>query len=270
MDQQLKSTETKQTESYIKTSNLIKKICIKYHKNGDIPIRWLKFDHNEESNLDEIVLIKGDLQIVFKLPITYNCSWKEIRSKIDEFVEEYKKNEFIDLPIEDQIRIKKDRSYRKLSLFIQNTCNQYYDDGHIPIHKLEYCFDTESNFVEIILKDSNLETVFKLSITDNCTWKEIKLKIDHFFNKYNKIIKKKKKNCNKNCICILCNNKFINDKFMTCVGCSGIWCIECYVKSYINGNGIITCPFCKFKYGQNVPEYLLSTGVNKIREIYTK
>jgi transcription elongation factor Elf1 len=57
-----------------------------------------------------------------------------------------------------------------------------------------------------------------------------------------------------------------NDKKrrVTCGKCASEWCVDCYINIFKTNKGIIKCPFCKFMYGQEFPEYMVELGVQQI------
>lgn len=54
-------------------------------------------------------------------------------------------------------------------------------------------------------------------------------------------------------------------KNTTCPKCANNCCLECYIKIFTDGEGIIKCPHCRFSYGQKMNKFMLDIGVSEIR-----
>jgi hypothetical protein len=65
--------------------------------------------------------------------------------------------------------------------------------------------------------------------------------------------------------CEACESKSINGPPVTCNKCSGMFCIDCYLKIFKNGKGIITCPYCGDKYGIKLLPIQIKSGIERIR-----
>ena len=131
--------------------------------------------------------------------------------------------------------------YHKRCNVIKNLISNTYKD-------LDYVFtiNNETNYIEMIINNKALLTL----LPDN-TWNEIKRHIDA------KITCSYKD-------CIICFNKI--ETSVSCGKCANNWCGDCYVDLYKYGNGLITCPICRFTVGEKVPSELLNFGISQIRE----
>lgn len=93
-----------------------------------------------------------------------------------------------------------------------------------------------------------------MTILKSNTWNEIKRHIDE------KMSNNKKKECS------ICYSAKIKKRRVTCPKCSSDWCVECYVSIFKTNKGIIKCPFCRFTYGQEFPDYMIEIKVKQILE----
>jgi len=103
----------------------------------------------------------------------------------------------------------------------------------------------------------NLQIIFTnkkaiITILESNTWDEIKRHIDA------------KMNIEKNDECYICSTKEIQKRRVTCTKCSSDWCVNCYINIFRTNKGIIKCPFCRFAYGEEFPEYMVEIGVQQI------
>ena len=63
--------------------------------------------------------------------------------------------------------------------------------------------------------------------------------------------------------CAVCYEEI--KKNTTCPKCANNCCVECYIKIYSEGQGIVTCPHCRFSYGQKMDKFMVDIGVSEIR-----
>lgn len=91
-----------------------------------------------------------------------------------------------------------------------------------------------------------------MTILDCNTWDEIKRHIDI------------KMSNERNDECSICSTMEIQKRRITCTKCASEWCINCYISIFKTNNGIIKCPFCRFSYGEEYPEYMVEIGVQQI------
>jgi hypothetical protein len=64
--------------------------------------------------------------------------------------------------------------------------------------------------------------------------------------------------------CIICCEKMENA--VSCAKCSNNFCGKCYIKLFRVGKGIITCPHCRWEFGENVREIMIESFVDKIKD----
>ena len=62
--------------------------------------------------------------------------------------------------------------------------------------------------------------------------------------------------------CFICMEK--SRKISCCSECFSTWCHGCFVKLFKSGEGIITCPGCRFKYGRKHSPTELTLGIVQI------
>lgn len=131
--------------------------------------------------------------------------------------------------------------YHKRCNVIKNLISITYKD-------LDYFFtiNHNTNFVEMIINNKG-----QLTILPDNTWNEIKRHIDV------KITCSYKD-------CIICLNKI--ETSVSCSKCANHWCGNCYVDLYTHGQGIVTCPICRFSVGEKVPSKLLKLGISQIKK----
>lgn len=113
----------------------------------------------------------------------------------------------------------------------------------------EFIRNPETLYIEIVINNNS-----KISLLPDSNWKEIKRHIDK------KII------VQRNGIsqdCIICCETI--QKNVTCPKCSNNYCGECYINLFKNGKGVITCPHCRYTYGNTMSEYNIQLGVNEIK-----
>ncbi len=91
-----------------------------------------------------------------------------------------------------------------------------------------------------------------MTVLESNTWDEIKRHIDA------------KMSNEKNDECSICSTKEIQKRRVTCPKCASDWCVNCYINIFRTNKGIIKCPFCRFAYGQEVPDCMVEIGVKQI------
>ena len=90
-----------------------------------------------------------------------------------------------------------------------------------------------------------------MTILESNTWDEIKRHID---------AKMSNDQTNECSICSADEQK----KRVTCTKCASEYCVNCYVSIFRTNKGIIKCPFCRFNYGQEMPDFMVEMGVQQI------
>ena len=142
--------------------------------------------------------------------------------------------------------------YNKLCEIIEKLINKKYTENIFIFEKIENVigiFNEIKLFTRIII-DNKLT----ITILPNASWKEIEHNIKI---KLNKIKNTKIINC------IICFNDV--NKYTSCNKCGNHWCILCYVEIFKKGNGIITCPFCRYSFGIYTPNNMIDICVQEIK-----
>ncbi len=65
--------------------------------------------------------------------------------------------------------------------------------------------------------------------------------------------------------CQICNGTIMKIR-PNCNKCGNSYCGECYINIFKFGRGIVRCPFCRWKYGSELPDQLIDIGVCMLRE----
>jgi hypothetical protein len=115
--------------------------------------------------------------------------------------------------------------------------------------KFDFIRNPETLYIEIVINNNS-----KITLLPDSNWKEIKRHIDK------KII------VQRNGIsqdCIICCETI--QKNVTCSKCSNNCCGKCYINLFKSGKGVITCPHCRYSYGNTMSEYMIQMGVNEIK-----
>lgn len=145
-----------------------------------------------------------------------------------------------------------------LSHIMENEYSKTYEKKcHIIKNLIKKVFPNE-NFIISITDDTGLMVVTineegTVTILPDNNWKEIK----------RNICKKLSKDYKDNQCCICFDNI---KKNVSCNKCSNGWCGNCYISLFRSGKGIIKCPHCRFTFGINVPESMMETCINEIKD----
>ena len=107
----------------------------------------------------------------------------------------------------------------------------------------------ETLYIEVIINNNS-----KITLLPDSNWNEIKRHIDK------KIIVQRDGIVEN---CIICCEAI--QKNVTCPKCSNNWCSECYINIFKHGKGVITCPHCRYSFGNTMPEYMIKLEVDEIR-----
>ena len=125
---------------------------------------------------------------------------------------------------------------------------------YLPNEKIHFKKNDITGYLEIIF--TNKKAI--MTIIENNTWDEIKRHIDV------------KMSNERNDECYICSTEGLKKQRVTCPKCASEWCVNCYVSIFRTNKGIIKCPFCRFAYGQENPEYIVEIGVQQIlNRLYT-
>ncbi len=118
-----------------------------------------------------------------------------------------------------------------------------------PNHEFNFFRNQYSGIVKVEIND-----ISEISILVENNWAEIKRHIE-------KKIKTQETKIHEDCV--ICYEEI--KKNVTCPKCANNWCSECYIKIFIDGEGIIKCPHCRFSFGQKMNKFMLDIGVSEIR-----
>lgn len=124
----------------------------------------------------------------------------------------------------------------------------YKIKDYLPNEKIQFKKHEITGDLQIIF--TNKKAI--MTILDCNTWDEIKRHIDA------------KMSNERNDECSICSTKEMQKRRVTCTKCASEWCIDCYISIFRTNKGIIKCPFCRFAYGQEFPEYMVEFGVQQI------
>ena len=118
--------------------------------------------------------------------------------------------------------------------------------------KFDFIRNPETLYIEVVINNTSNITL----LPDN-NWNEIKRHIDKKIifqrNKRNDILED----------CIICCESI--QKNVTCSKCSNNWCGDCYINLFKTGKGVITCPHCRFSFGDRMCEDMIQMAVNEIK-----
>ena len=119
---------------------------------------------------------------------------------------------------------------------------------YIPTEKIRF---QNNNF------PGNIEIVFTerkaiMTILKENTWDEIKRHID------NKICDIKPLECS------ICLSKEMQKSKVSCPICSFDTCVNCYISIFRANKGLIKCPFCRYTYGDECPDYMIEICIQEI------
>tara|TARA_B100000768_G_C11266305_1_gene371248 strand:- start:1351 stop:1797 length:447 start_codon:yes stop_codon:yes gene_type:complete len=109
----------------------------------------------------------------------------------------------------------------------------------------EFIINPDTLYIEVMINDNS-----KISLLPNNTWGEVKRHID-------------KKIIGFTGDCIICCEKMENA--VSCAKCSNNFCGKCYIELFKLGKGIITCPHCRYSFGEKIPEYKIEIYVDQIK-----
>ena len=115
--------------------------------------------------------------------------------------------------------------------------------------KFDFIRNPQTLYIEVVINN-----ISNITLLPDNTWNEIKRHID-------KKIIVERNGISQNCI--ICCEKI--QKNVTCSKCSNNYCGECYINLFKSGKGVITCPLCRYSYGNTMSEYMIQMGVNEIK-----
>ncbi len=136
----------------------------------------------------------------------------------------------------------KKQYYKKCNLLVKLILKQYHP------RTINKNVNEDNGFIEVFISKSHL------TLLPNKTWIDTKRVIDKLLRDEYKV---NSGDCN---IC----SKPININ-VSCPECGNKYCSDCYIKIFKKGKGIITCPYCKFKYGNVMSDLEINYGILEIR-----
>lgn len=140
----------------------------------------------------------------------------------------------------DMNELKNFEPYKKRVHIIYNLLKTEFQS--LTIHIIH---NEENNFYELFIQEYSCT----ITILPDSSYKQIKL-----------IISKKEKTEN---TCKICEEE--TKKKTTCSKCGENWCIKCYCSLLRTGQGLITCPFCRFEYGRVLTKNEIEKSIRDIQ-----
>ena len=140
-----------------------------------------------------------------------------------------------------QMNSKEFEKYDKRCVVIKNLILKNYTNS-----TFEFIRNPDTLCIEVVINNNS-----KISLLPDNTWDEIKRHINKKIRGFD------------GDDCPICYSNI--EKAVSCARCSNNWCGECYIKIFKQGKGVITCPHCRYSYGNTMPEYMLKMGVDEIK-----
>lgn len=109
----------------------------------------------------------------------------------------------------------------------------------------EFIRNLDTLYIEVIINNNS-----KISLLPNNTWDEVVRHIN-------------KKIIGFTGDCIVCYEKMENA--VSCPKCANNFCGKCYIELFRSGKGVITCPHCRWSYGEDLPECMIEPSIEKIK-----
>ncbi len=145
-----------------------------------------------------------------------------------------------------KMNAKQVNTYEKKCNIIKNLISNDYKNN-----KFKFIKNPETLYIEIIIDNNS-----KITLLPDNNWKEIKRHINK------KITYKASVHNGSSDNCPICYEAIKMN--VTCPKCSNNYCSECYINIFKEGKGIITCPHCRFSYGNRMSEHMIQIGVDEI------
>jgi len=98
----------------------------------------------------------------------------------------------------------------------------------------------------------NNDKKFRFSVLETSVWTDVK-----------RVLTKKMTGVKGEWTCGICCE--ISSKRVNCNRCSNDTCGECYIRSFVEGQGVIVCPWCRSRTGQRFPPHMIMGMVDTIR-----
>ena len=125
-----------------------------------------------------------------------------------------------------------------------------------PEESFSFLYNTIPNETEnygMCMVVQNSSKNFTFSVLETSVWTDVK-----------RILLKKLDNRNEHeWICAICCEA--SSVRVNCNKCSNDTCGECYIRTFVTGQGVIICPFCRHRTGQQFPAHMIPTLVEDIR-----
>ena len=109
--------------------------------------------------------------------------------------------------------------------------------------------ETGIKFYMLVTTDS-----FTFSVLDDSIWTDVR----------RVMMKKLADDHEGEWVCEICCE--VSSTCVNCNKCSNDICGECYIRTFIEGQGMITCPFCRQKTGQYFQPQEIDNMVHNIRQ----
>lgn len=132
---------------------------------------------------------------------------------------------------------------------------KYFENCYSMLTTLKIKF-SEDDFFFFIDKNTSLFSIVineksKITITKSATF-------DDIYKYAKKLLDEKEK------LCMICVNKI--ESRIICESCLKNYCLDCYIKIYKIGSGIITCPCCALSNGKLLNKKELEHAIKTIRK----
>jgi len=137
----------------------------------------------------------------------------------------------------------KSRYYENKKKKIKKKIRKHYKD-----EKFTYITNPDTRYTEILIND-----VSRITLLPDSTWNEIKRHI-------NKKLAGQRDGFGD---CVICCEEITQN--VTCTKCSGNYCADCYINLFRYGEGIVTCPHCRYSFGRILPNFMIEIGVESIK-----
>ena len=96
---------------------------------------------------------------------------------------------------------------------------------------------------------------FRFSVFEDSVWKDVQRTL------------LRKMRPTDDCGCHICSEEFTSRNIpLSCNTCGNEFCLECYIRLFEHGQGMIICPWCRESTGFKMPRSSIPGQVQKIRE----
>jgi hypothetical protein len=143
-----------------------------------------------------------------------------------------------------EMNVRSKKKYKKCCSILKNLIMEEYKN-----ELFVFGIDERNQFLISSFSRGNKWTI--KFIPEN-TWKEVKRNIDK------QLVEDYKQNS-----CSICCEEIM--KNISCNKCSQNWCGKCQLKLFETYQGICVCPYCRYAYGQKVPQFMIKAALSEIR-----